>query len=366
MRRDPETWAGVAMLLLAVGVGGPVLVGAVDPTIPRAWWTTAFVLTIGGVLVASTAEQRVRLGHTALAVAVLGSWAVVLGAPGMGFLSILLVLIAALSVYVSRLAVTLVIVALNTAVLVLAGSVHGSAWAEVAVGTAIYLVIHLAAVLSSVAILREQALRRRLTEAHTELRATSALLAESARTAERLRISRDLHDAIGHQLTVLSLELEAARHREGDRAREHVERAHGVARALLGDVRATVGQLRTAPTDLGETLRGIVDGLPGLDVSVEVAPGVRPGEDVSTAVIRAVQEILTNTIRHARATELWIEIRDADGATVLTAADDGRGAPDPVLGNGLSGLVERFEALGGSVDLDGRKGFTVTARVPAA
>src|SRR5690606_4937182 len=117
--------------------------------------------------------------------------------------------------------------------------------------------------------------------------------------------------------------------------------------------------------DLAGILRGIVRDLPGLEVSIEVAPDVRPGEEQTAALVRAVQEIVTNTIRHADARELWIDIATEGDVVRLTATDDGRGATAPVLGNGLRGLVERFEALDGEVSIDGRDGFRVTARVPA-
>ena len=219
--------------------------------------------------------------------------------------------------------------------------------------------------LSSATLVREQRLRRELSQAHVDLRAASALLSESARTAERLRISRDLHDLIGHQLTVLTLELEAAKHREGERAREHVDRANQVARDLLADVRQTVSELRTASSDLSEALRQVVRDLPDLEVSVDVAPGVQVDEEQAAALVRAVQEIATNTLRHADARELWIEVAARPPGVVLTAVDDGRGYRELVPGNGLRGLAERFEALGGGVQFDGANGFRVTATVPA-
>jgi signal transduction histidine kinase len=79
-----------------------------------------------------------------------------------------------------------------------------------------------------------------------------------------------------------------------------------------------------------------------------------------------VQEIVTNTIRHADARELRIEVRSDPDGIVLRAGDDGRGARDLQPGNGLRGLRERFESLGGDVTFDGSQGFGVTAKVPAA
>ncbi|PRX96039.1 sensor histidine kinase [Allonocardiopsis opalescens] len=358
-----EEWSGLVMLVVSVAVAGPTLAGAVATTIPRGWWIVLFVAFMAALLTAVN-EFPAALRYPGLAVAVAASWALVLTAPNTGLLPVLLVLTAAISVYAAPLRVGFVIVGLNTAVIAVLMARQPEP-AEAVIMTGFYLLIQLATLLSSVSLVREQRLRRELTEAHIELRAASVLLSESTRTAERLRISRELHDLIGHQLTILTLELEAARHRGGEQAREHVDRANRVARELLGDVRATVGELRTGSPDLTDALRQVVRNLPGLEVSVDVDSRVRVGEEQTAALVRAVQEIVTNTVRHADARELWIEVSADESGTVLTAVDDGRGAREPVPGNGLRGLAERFEALGGGVAFDGAEGFRVTARVPA-
>jgi signal transduction histidine kinase len=87
----------------------------------------------------------------------------------------------------------------------------------------------------------ERDVQRRL---NSELRATRALLAESTRIAERMRIARELHDLIGHHLTALSLNLEVASHLSNEAASEHVRKAQSTARLLLADVREAVSELR--------------------------------------------------------------------------------------------------------------------------
>ena len=366
MRRlGTDGWSGLVMLAVSVAVAGPALLGVMDPAIPRGWWITIFAVVIVALLLALFRERPDPAGYVLFATAVLSSWAVVLTVPHMGLLPVLLVVTAAVSVYIVPLRVGFLVVGLNTVVLAVAMGLHGRDAVDTLVTLGFYLLIQVATVLSSVTLIREQRLRRELSEAHIELRAASALLTESARTAERLRISRDLHDLIGHQLTVLTLELEAARHREGEQAREHVDRANRVARDLLADVRLTVGELRTASSGLTEALRQVVRDLPDLEVTVDVGADVQVDEDQVAALVRAVQEIVTNTIRHADARELWIEVAARPAGVVLTAVDDGRGYRELVPGNGLRGLTERFEALGGDVEFDGADGFRVTARVPA-
>ncbi|APU17429.1 MULTISPECIES: sensor histidine kinase [Actinoalloteichus] len=364
MRRlSLDQWSGLAMLVVSVGVGGMVLIGTTPLIIPRGWWLALFVVFLGTLLIAADERPR-RVRYAMFAVSVVSSWAVVLTAPDMGLLPILLVVTVAVSVYAVPPPVGLTVIGLNTVVLVVLMMLVNASPTESMTIVGFYIAIQLATMLSSLTLIREQQMRRELTTAHIDLRAASALLSESARTAERLRISRELHDVIGHQLTVLTLELEAARHREGERAREHVDRADRVARDLLADVRATVGELRVEPADLTELLRQVGRGLPGLEVSIDVDPEVRLDEERTAVFVRAVQEIVTNTIRHAEARELWIEVSADSAGTVLTAVDDGRGDTEPMAGNGLRGLTERFTAFGGDVTFDGSRGFKVTALMP--
>ncbi|ASO22623.1 signal transduction histidine kinase [Actinoalloteichus hoggarensis] len=364
MRRlSLDQWSGLVMLAVSIWVGGTVLTGTTRVTIPSGWWLALFVVFLATLLI-STDERPCKVRHTMFAVSVVSSWALVLTASDVGLLPILLVITAAVSVYAVPPPMGLTVIGLNTVVLVVLLMLAEASPTELMTIVGFYIAIQLATMLSSLTLVREQQMRRDLTTAHIDLRAASALLSESARTAERLRISRELHDLIGHQLTVLTLELEAARHREGERAREHVDRADRVARDLLADVRATVGELRVEPSDLTDLLRQVGRDLPGLEVSIDVDPAVRLDEAQTAALVRSVQEIVTNTIRHAEARELWIEVSaDATGA-VLTAVDDGKGHSGPMEGNGLRGLGERFAAFGGDVAFDGSDGFKVTARMP--
>nr|WP_241429060.1 histidine kinase [Agrococcus sp. ARC_14] len=366
--RDADLWAGVATLVAALLVASPGLFGIVPLRVPYLVWL-ALLLVLLVALLATATLHRDRPRLAAFATAVLASWAVVLTAGGGGFLLVLLVIVAALGPYAVPIAVTAAVVLLNTAIAAISTSGNSGSSpqaVETVIVAGFYLLIQSAAVLSSHALLQERETRRRLTAAHVELRAATLERAEAARTAERLRISRDLHDAIGHQLTVLTLQLETAKHVDGELARAHIERAGELARSLLAEVRSTVGALRIEALGLEAALREMTEDLPGLEVTVDVAPTVAVDDVERAALIRAAQEIVTNTIRHAEATSLHLVVAvDAHG-TVLSGRDNGRGAARVRLGNGLDGLRERFTALGGEVQFDGGDGFVVTARVPAA
>lgn len=217
---------------------------------------------------------------------------------------------------------------------------------------------------------RERAAREQLTHAHSELLATRALLAESSRNEERLRISRDLHDSLGHHLTALSLQLDVASRLTDGNAAEHVQQAHAITRLLLGNVRDVVGELRAAPPlDLALVVRSLATRSSAFVMHVDAPDGLRIEEGArADALVKCVQEIITNTTRHASARNLWITLaRDAAGITIH-ARDDGRGTSAIAPGNGLTGMRERFEALGGRVEFSSSegRGFDVHGFIPAA
>jgi signal transduction histidine kinase len=215
---------------------------------------------------------------------------------------------------------------------------------------------------------RERLAREELARAHAELQATQALLAENIRVAERLRISRDLHDTLGHHLTALSLQLEVASRISSGAATDRVNEAHAITKLLLSDVRDVVSRLRESSSfDLGAAIHTLAGATVQPQVHVTVAEGLVVDDPLQAhAILRCVQEVITNAMRHAQARNLWIRVDErADGIT-LTARDDGRGVDAVTWGNGLRGMRERFEELSGRVDFSSRPGagFEVQAFVP--
>lgn len=212
----------------------------------------------------------------------------------------------------------------------------------------------------------EREAQRRL---NSELRATRALLAESTRIAERMRIARELHDLIGHHLTALSLNLEVASHLVNPTAVDHVRKAQATAKHLLADVREAVSELRQDDAvDLTQALRSLVEGVPGLAVHVTTPPrfGVQDPRRAQV-LLRCAQEIITNTARHANARNLWLHFTYLDNDLLeLRARDDGRGASEVAPGNGLSGMRERLAEFGGSLAVESQagRGFELTVHLP--
>ncbi|WP_158592103.1 sensor histidine kinase [Pseudomonas cavernicola] len=215
---------------------------------------------------------------------------------------------------------------------------------------------------------REQRGREELTRLNGELRATQHLLSDTARQSERLSIARDLHDTLGHHLTALSIQLQIASHLCEGTGKIQVEKAQQVAKLLLADVRAAVSELReSSALDLRAALAELLAGVPNLAVRLEMSVDFRV-DDAARAetLLRAAQEAITNTLRHADASELLIRLYQEGECLYLEARDNGRGTALLQAGNGLRGLKERVQALGGrfSVDSAPGDGFAVRLELP--
>jgi Signal transduction histidine kinase len=194
---------------------------------------------------------------------------------------------------------------------------------------------------------------------------------------ERLRIARELHDSLTHQISVIKVQAEVAVHtarRRGAPVPEALLAIQEAGREASRELRATLQALRddgTAPPrgldDVAELVeRGRAMGLDAT-LSVDGQRGDVPAA-VGRTVYRIVQEALTNVARHARATTASVRIECRPDAVTVRVDDDGTAAPDdpPVPGMGLLGMRERVTALGGRLHAGPRDqgGFTVQAELP--
>jgi two-component system, NarL family, sensor histidine kinase DesK len=209
-----------------------------------------------------------------------------------------------------------------------------------------------------------------LMRANEALREARAELAEMAVAEERLRFARDLHDLLGHDLSLIALKAELASKllpgRVDDAAAE-VEHIRDLTRSALDQVREAVGGYRR-PT-LTSELAGARVALEAAGIELEVVAGDEAFDpEVASVLAWAVREGATNAIRHSGARHAAITLRAGDGTTELEIADDGRGAPPhDGGGHGLTGLRERVQSVGGTVEAgaDPGGGFRVKVRVPA-
>ncbi|MGW2210450.1 sensor histidine kinase [Streptomyces sp. NPDC001781] len=213
-----------------------------------------------------------------------------------------------------------------------------------------------------------------LSEAVRELRAAREELARRAVEKERLRFSRDLHDLLGHTLSVIVVKSEAARRLAG--------RDLDAALAQIGDIES-VG--RQALTEIREAVTGYREGSLSTELtrarSALAAAGVEPVVRQSGAPLApqteallgwVVREAVTNVVRHSHATRCEITVESAGERVRLTVTDNGTPAAPAATaaagGTGLTGLTERLAAAGGSLTAGPAPagGFTVTAKLPAA
>lgn len=219
-------------------------------------------------------------------------------------------------------------------------------------------------------VMRERRARLMLAASHAELLATQALLAGAVRASERLRIARDLHDAVGHHLTALNLHLDLAVRQSPGTPAASLQTARELGRALLAEVRVVVAEERRGePIDLRAALTTLCAGIPDPAVTLEFETGLDIGwPPLAHAVFCCVQEGLSNAMRHARATTVTVRITQGDRKVLVHIADDGVGSSGAPAGSGLAGMRERAAALGGTMQAADRpgRGYAVSIALPFA
>lgn len=219
-----------------------------------------------------------------------------------------------------------------------------------------------------------ECLATQLEQANAQLRASAEQNAALAAANERNRIARDIHDGVGHYLTVVTVQLQAAKlliREQPQKAEDAVAKAEAMSRAALEEVRRSVSTLRSASPlpPLTQVLQGLVaEAEPQAKLDVIGTPRRLP-DAMEQAVFRTVQEGLTNARKHAQAAHLEVVLDfETPGMTRVSVRDDGRGCQSaPAGGCGLPGLRERVAACGGKLSASNRAegGFVLQVEVPA-
>lgn len=358
-------WSAAALPLLRGALGSPSALSGRALVLD-----TAALLVFGAAFLAMTgaAPVRKRLGRSVTLLAA-ESLAALLHAflSGSGIAGILLVIVAAQLPFCLARRSTIAWITVQN-VLYGALTVARSGFVGGAPGVAAFLAFQLFALYTVSIAERETRQRKELARLHAELLSAQELLSEESRVAERLRISRDLHDALGHHLAALSLQLEVAGRVAEGRAVEPVEKARSVARLLLADVREVVGRFREDDrVNLGEALRLLSSDIPRPRIHLDLG-GDELGTDlvVTATLLRSVQEIITNAVRHSGAENLWIALTRTQDGVEVHARDDGNGAEQLTDGHGLRGLSERIAEAHGSLEITTApgQGFAVAIRIP--
>jgi two-component system sensor histidine kinase DesK len=199
------------------------------------------------------------------------------------------------------------------------------------------------------------------------LRAAQDEIRQLAAVAERERIARDLHDVLGHTLSLIVIKSELASKladRDTLRAVAEIRDVERVARAALDEVRAAVRGYRALLPEEIERARSLLDAA-AIESQIDV-PALSLTRPQEAALALAVREGITNVVRHARASVAEIHLAAASEGYVLEIRDDGCGGDLIAEGAGLRGMRARIQELGGSVHLERDAGTRLVVRLPRA
>ena len=200
---------------------------------------------------------------------------------------------------------------------------------------------------------------------NAKLRMAQAEVERLAKLAERERIARDLHDVIGHTLSLVVLKSELAQKliaRDANRARTEMAEVERIARSGLAEVREAITGYRSSglQAELQQVREALVAA--GIEPSIEAGSiPLAPAQE--TALSLALREATTNVIRHAAATQCHIRFYAQDASVLMEVADNGRGGEAP-FGNGLTGMRERIQALGGVLKRESDHGTRLLIKLP--
>ncbi|MGW4113056.1 sensor histidine kinase [Actinosynnema sp. NPDC004786] len=218
--------------------------------------------------------------------------------------------------------------------------------------------------------------RRDLTASLTEAsRARTAELEAreaGARAAERARIAREIHDAVGHHATLIAVEAAAlAATTDEQKTKDTALRLRSLAKEALAEMRAALGLLTTEPTPGLDGITALIDRArsAGLTVTCEDHSGHPPPPPTGRAAYRVIQEALTNVAKHAPGATVHITLSSRDGTLRVSIVNGPPTLPTPPPdqgGHGLHGLKERVTQAGGTLTTTARPdgGFAVHAKLP--
>jgi two-component system sensor histidine kinase DesK len=204
------------------------------------------------------------------------------------------------------------------------------------------------------------------TRMHRKLRRANEEVEELAKVAERERIARDLHDVLGHTLSVITLKSELAGKlidRDPARAGKEIREVEEISRQALSDVRDAIRGYRTKGlvAELSQAKSTLETA--GLTVQCDAATTMKLPAVQESVLSLAVREGVTNVVRHAQARSCRLRLEQQNGSCRLEIQDDGQGF-STLEGNGLRGMRERVEMLGGTLERMNRSGTMLVITLP--
>lgn len=213
-----------------------------------------------------------------------------------------------------------------------------------------------------------------LKNANYQLQEYSTITEKMGETRERNRLAREIHDTLGHTLTGISAGVDACIATatiSPEETKKRLEVISSVTREGIKEIRRSVNELRPDSLERLNLEYAITKMITDMN-SISGAriffnsyvDKLKFDADEENIIYRVIQESITNSIRHGKATQIWVQIRRMDGEIILTIKDNGIGCKDIINGFGTRHIMERIEMLNGTVTFDGTDGFLVTARIP--
>lgn len=215
----------------------------------------------------------------------------------------------------------------------------------------LYGTFHLFALLMSSAYRNESIAHQALAAKNLELITTQQLLSEYSKQEERLRISRDIHDTLGHNLTALSIKLQLASRLSSDQAKSEIDDCYNLVKTILSDIRGAVSEWRSYEhPNVKSAVLLLLEGAP--NISSELTFNLDQEIPVKMAhnVLMCIQEAITNTLKHSGARSIYLDISNNNDQLCIHYSDNGTVVSNFKSGNGLNGMRERVEEFQGTID----------------
>lgn len=215
-----------------------------------------------------------------------------------------------------------------------------------------YLGFQLFALGTAFARVSEKQAREELEQVNQQLLATRIILAQSSKQDERLRIARDLHDILGHQLTALNLQLEILQHKVDQELQSSVTETKQLAKQLLESIRAVVRDQRTPLTvDIRQAVEALATRLPELTLEIHGDLQLESAQ-MAEQLLLCIQEGISNALRHGNTHYIHLNLQQDQHCIHISIDDQGVGCSLPIKpGSGLTGMQERLAQFNGRAEL---------------
>ncbi|GGF77611.1 sensor histidine kinase [Alteromonas lipolytica] len=329
-----------------------------------------FGLFLGGFLLINLSDRVTanhRLSLLLMLVQVCGFFAVFITCQSTDALILLVIFAGQLPFFVNRHQAIITLLAINGIAFLL----YHVGWNQGLSPSLIAIALNLAFQCFSLTVadiaVRESKARLALEQANAELMSTRALLEQASRQSERLKLSRDLHDICGHQLTALLLNLEFLSQTVPAEKQSDVNETKAIAKDLLEQIRSVVRENKqSAQLDLNAAIDSLFSHLPQVSARFERRlSGPLQSSHHAEVLLRICQEAVSNALRHGNGKDLIIALEQDEESLTMTVSNSFSGSPAASDGSGLANMRERAAQLDGAVTLTSdHQIWTVTVSLP--